>query len=147
MSASRMATKLTSGRSSPLSEKVDADDDVVDPEAQVSQDFGALQGLDLRVEVVDPDSHLLKVVGQLLGHTLGEGRYQASLFPLHPGLYLLQEVVDLTPGGLDGDGGVQEAGGPDHLLHHLLAHLHFVGDPGWRIRRPPGLRGLQTRGS
>ena len=40
---------------------------------------------------------------------------------------LFQQVVDLTLGRLDLDGGLQEAGGSDQLLHNLLGILVLVG--------------------
>ena len=50
----------------------------------------------------------------------------------------LHEVVDLTGGGLDDHLGVDEAGGPDHLVHHLARHAELVGARVWPTRTPPG---------
>ena len=62
-----------------LAQQVDADDDVVDAEAQVAQDLDALQRVDLGVQVVRADAHLLQVVGQVLGHLLRQRRDQHAL--------------------------------------------------------------------
>ena len=48
------------GQVEALAQQVDADDDVVDAEAQVAQDLDALQRVDLGVEVVGADAHLLR---------------------------------------------------------------------------------------
>ena len=75
---------------------------------------------------MDAYAHLQQVVGKFFGHALGEGGDEAPFAALDPGLYLLHEVVYLPAGGLDGDDGVQQARGSDYLLHHLVAHFHFV---------------------
>ena len=43
----------------PFAQQVDANDHVVDALAQIAQDLYALQRVDLRVQVVRADSHLL----------------------------------------------------------------------------------------
>ena len=110
-----------------LPEEVDAHDHVVHAQAEVPKYLAALEGVYLRVEVVGLDVHLLEVVRQLLGHALSEGGDQAPLALLHAIPYLVQQVVYLSLGGLHLDGGVQEAGRSDDLLHHLLAMSILVG--------------------
>ena len=84
LSASRMATSDHLGQVEALAQQVDADDDVVDTQAQVAQDLDALQRVDLGVQVVGADAHLLQVVGQVLGHLLGQRRHQHALAAVRP---------------------------------------------------------------
>ena len=67
------------GQVEPFAQEVDADDDVVDAKPQVAQDLDPLQRVDLAVQVVGADAHLLQVVGKILGHALGQRRHQRAL--------------------------------------------------------------------
>src|SRR5579884_796305 len=99
----------------------------MDAQAQVAQDLGALQGLDVRVQVVNLDVQVFQVLGQVLGHLLGQRRHQHALALLHTLTYLADEVVNLASGRLDDNRRVYQAGGPDDLLDDLLAVLALVG--------------------
>jgi hypothetical protein len=79
------------------------------------------------VQVVGADAHLLEVVGEVFGHALGESGHECPLALGDAAVDLRQEVVDLALGGADGDGGIDEAGGADDLLHDVLAVLLLVG--------------------
>ena len=63
----------------PLAQQVDAHHHIVDAQAQVAQDLDALQRVDLAVQVVGLDAHFFEVVGQVLGHALGQRRHQDAL--------------------------------------------------------------------
>ena len=89
------------GQVDALAQQVDADQHVEHAEAQVTQDRDALERVDLAVEVLDLDAELLEVVGQVLGHLLGERRDQRPLPALDPRPDLLEQVVDLALGRLD----------------------------------------------
>ena len=79
------------------------------------------------MEVLDLDPELLEVVGEVLGHLLGEGRDQRPLAALDPRPDLLEEVVDLALRRLHGDRWIDDAGRADELLHDLaLAALQLV---------------------
>ena len=60
------------GQVEALAQEVDADQHVELAEPQVAQDLDALDGVDLAVQVADPDAELEQVVGEVLGHLLGE---------------------------------------------------------------------------
>ena len=66
------------------------------------------------------DAHLDQVVGELLGHPLGQRGDQARARPCSTRCDLLQQVVDLALGRLDLDRRVDQAGRPDDLLDDLL---------------------------
>ena len=68
----------------------------------------------------DLDAHLVQVVGEVLGHLLGERRDEDPLAPLDALPDAVDEVVDLALGGPDLDGRVDDARGPDELLDDLL---------------------------
>ena len=57
-----------------LAQQVDADQHVEGAEPQVADDLDALQRLDVGVHVAHADAVLVHVLGQVLGHALGERR-------------------------------------------------------------------------
>ena len=71
------------------------------------------------VHVPHPDARPLEVVGEVLGHLLGEGGHQHPLLALFPGVDLPDEVVDLPFHRPHLDHRVQQARGADDLLHNL----------------------------
>ncbi len=105
----------------PLAQQVDADQRVELAEAQVADDGGPVEGVDVRVQVAHAQAELLVVLGQVLGHPLGERGHQHPLLALGPGPDLVQEVVHLVAGRPHGDLGVHQAGGPDDLLGQRVA--------------------------
>ena len=97
------------------------------PEPQVAQDLDALDGVDVGVQVADPEPHLEQVVGQVLGHLLGQRGDQHPVAPLGAVADLGDQVVDLALGRLDDDLGVDQPGRPHDLLDHLGGLLDLVG--------------------
>ena len=79
LSASRIATSETSGRSSPSRSRLmpTSTSNVAAP--QVAQDLDALERLDVRVQVAHADAELLVVLRQVLRHALGQRRDQHAL--------------------------------------------------------------------
>ena len=57
-----------------------------------------------------------EVLGELLGHTLGERGDEHALASLDGDLYLMLEVVDLMECGAYLDGRIEKARGADELL-------------------------------
>ena len=88
-------------------------------------------------KVVHLHIHLAEVVGEFLGHALGEGGYEGALALGDAEAYLFQQVVDLSPGRLHLGGGVEQTRGANDLLDDLLAVLELIG--GGRRRNIEGL--------
>ena len=86
------------GQVEAFAQQVDADQHVVHAEPQVAQDLDALERVDLRVQVLDLDAQLLQVVGEVLGHLLGERGDERALAALDPLADLVHQVVDLALG-------------------------------------------------
>ena len=97
------------GQVEALAQQVDADEYVVLPHSQLAEQLNAAQRVDLGVQVPDPDAQLEQVVGEVLGHLLGESGDQDALMALFPEPDLVDQVVDLSGGRLDDDFGVDQA--------------------------------------
>ena len=70
------------GQVESLAQQVDADEHVEDAQAQLAQQLDATQGVDLGVQVAHPDALLQQVVGEVLGHPLGQRGDQDALAAL-----------------------------------------------------------------
>ena len=69
-----MATSAALGNVEALAQEIDADQHVESAEPQVADDLDALQRLDVGVHVAHADAGLVHVLGQVLGHALGQRR-------------------------------------------------------------------------
>ena len=70
------------------------------------------------MDVAHADVNLVKVVGQFLGHPLGQGRDQNPLVPLRPLSDLFDKVVNLILRRTHLNRRVQQSGRPYNLLYH-----------------------------
>ena len=77
------------------------------------------------MEIPSPHPHLQQVVGQVLGHLLGERGNQHPLLHFDTLLDLIEQIVDLALGGLDDDLGVHQPGGADDLFDDLAGVLQL----------------------
>ena len=85
------------------------------------------------MQITHPDAHLQQVVGEVLGHLLGQRCHQHPLVGVGAFTDLADQVVDLPLGWLHHDLRVHQAGGPNHLFDELAAGLaEFVGPRGSR---------------
>ena len=139
LSASRIATSETSGRSSPSRSRLIPTSTSNSPHAQPADDLHPLDGVDIGMEVVDPHPQFAVVVGQLLGHPLGQGGDQHPL-PLRHGLsYFMEQVVHLIGRRPHFDHRVDQAGRADDLLdHHAAAPAPVHNRPGWPRHKSSG---------
>ena len=129
--------QLDLGEVETLAQEVDPHEHVVLPEAQVAQQLDAGDGVDVGVQVPHPHAQLQQVVGEVLGHLLGQRGDEDAPARLRRLGDALHEVVDLPGRGLDHHLGVDQSGGPDDLFHHLARHLELVARPAWPTRRSP----------
>ena len=132
LSASRIGHQRHLGQVEPLAQQVDADQHVELALAQVAQDPHALERLDVGVQVAHAHAEVVVVLGQVLGHALGERRDQHALALRGAHADLREQVVHLALHRAHLDPGVDQAGGADHLLDHHAARLLQLVGPGRR---------------
>ena len=70
------------GHVQPLAQQVDADQHIERAEAQVADDLDALDRLDVGVQIAHAHAVLVQILGQILGHALGQRRDQHALSEL-----------------------------------------------------------------
>ena len=87
----------------PLAQQVDADERVELAQAQIADDRHPVQRVDVGVQIAHAQPELLVVLGEVLGHALGQRGHQHPLLALGPRPDLVQEVVDLVAGRPHGD--------------------------------------------
>ena len=107
------------GQVESLTQQVDSHQNIEVAHPQFPEDLHSLQGVYLRVQVPGANPHLQEIVGQVLGHLLGDGGDQHPLVRRRPPADLGQQIVDLSPSGPDDDLGVHQAGGADQEFHGL----------------------------
>ena len=113
------------GQIEALPQEVDADQDVDGAEPELAQDLDAGDGVDIGVQVLHADAGVGQVVGEVLRHLLGQRRHEDTAAGLDRAPDPGQQVVHLSFGGHDRDLGVDQPGGADDLLHHLLGVLEL----------------------
>ena len=123
LSASRIATSETSGRSSPSRSRLIPTRTSNSPLAQAADDFDALDGLDVRVQVAHAHAEVVIVVGQILGHLLGQAGDQHARARLDPLANFVEQVVDLGAGLAHLDFGIDETGRTNKLLDHQAGRV------------------------
>ncbi len=124
------------GQVESLAQQVDADEDVELPDPEAPQDLHPLHGVDVGVQVADPDAVLEQVVGQVLGHLLGQRGHQDPLARVGPKPDELHEIVDLPGGGLDHDLRIDQPRRADDLLDDRVRLTPLVGPRGRRDEQP-----------
>ena len=95
-------------------------------QAKVADDLDALDRVDVRVQIPHLDAVLVEVVGQVLGHPLGERRHEHALVLFGAQVDLGEEVVDLRLRRPHLERRIDEAGRPHDLLDHLPRVLLLV---------------------
>ena len=98
LSASRIATRATSGRSRPSRSRFTPMRTSYSPRRRSRRIWTRLEGVDVRVQISRTDAELEEVVGEILGHLLRERGHQHALFVCGGVLDLANEIVDLTLG-------------------------------------------------
>ena len=118
------------GNVEALAQQVDADQHVEGAEPQVADDLDALDRVDVRVHVAHPHAVLVQILGEVLGHPLGQRRDQRAVAAPRDLLHLADEVVDLAARRADFDRRIDEAGRADDLLdEHARRSAPFPSRP------------------
>ncbi len=107
------------GNVEPLAQQIDPDQHVEFAEAQVADDLDALDGVDVRVQVADAHAVLVQIVGEVLGHPLGERGDEHALLAADAQRDLGEEIVDLRLRGPDLERRIDEPRRPHELLDDL----------------------------
>ena len=89
------------------------------------------------MQVFDLDAAFQQVVGQILGHLLGQCRHQRALVFVDAVLDLGEQVVDLPLGRAHVDLRVDQTGRSDDLLDHAVRQTHLI--VAWRGGQVHGL--------
>ena len=108
-----------------LTQQVDTHQHIKSAQAQVAQNFYSLDRVHVAVQITHFDAVVAQVVGQLLGHALGQGGDQHALVLFDADADFLQHVVHLRGGGAHLHFWVHQAGGAHQLLHHLAGMVFF----------------------
>ena len=104
-------------------------------EAQVAEDLDALQRVDVGVHVAHANALLVQILGQVLGHALGQHGDQRAIAGLGRVADFAEHVVDLGLGRAHLDRRVDQAGRADHLLGEDAAGLLHLPAAGRRRDR------------
>src|SRR3954469_17623864 len=110
-----------------FAEQVDADQHVEEPAPQIANQGETFEGIDIGVQIPDPDAEVRVVLRQILGHALGQRRHQDTLALLGPLAYLLEQIVHLLRDRPHLDHRIDEPRRTDDLLDYdPFALLQFV---------------------
>ncbi|CEY32938.1 Uncharacterised protein [Streptococcus pneumoniae] len=109
-----------------FTEQVNSDQDIKDTQAQVTDNLRPFQGLDIRVHVLNLDTHFLEVVGQVLCHFLGQSCDKGTLIFFNAGIDFTQEVINLSHSRTDFHLWIQESRWTNDLLNHCLGLFIFI---------------------
>jgi hypothetical protein len=129
-----------------FAQQVDADQHVEGAEAQVADDLDALQRVDVGVHVAHADALLVHVLGEVLGHALGQHGDQRAVAGGAPLAAPREQSSTCVLDRADLDRRVDQAGGADDLFGEDAAGLlHLPGarrgrdEDGLRAHRVPFL--------
>ncbi len=148
LSASRMATRVTSGRSRPSRSRLIPTRVSNSPRRRSREDLDPLHGVDLRVQVADPQAHLEQVVGQVLGHLLGQGGDQrpAGRASTRPRTSWIRSSIWPLVERTTTSGSTRPVGADDLLDHRAPTRAARTGR-GWPRRTPRWPTRSRTRRS
>ena len=107
------------GNIESLTQQVDADKHIVHAETQIAHQLLPLDGLNIVVHIPHLDAGGFKVIGQILGHFLGERGDQNPFALGCAGVDFSNEIVDLAINRTDNDLRIEQTGRADDLLDHL----------------------------
>ena len=79
----------------PFAQEIDADQHIELAQTQIADDFNALDGIDVRMQVTHAHAVLTQIIGQFLGHALGQRRHQNALLTRGALADFAEQVVHL----------------------------------------------------
>ena len=110
----------------PFAQQVDADQHVKGAEAQVADDFHALHGVDVGVDVAHAHIVLHQVVGEVFRHFFGQRGDEDAFVSGDAGADFAEHVFNLAFDRADFNFGVEQAGRAHDLFDGLAAVFAFV---------------------
>ena len=110
----------------PFAQQVDADQHVKGAEAQVADDFHALHGVDVGVDVAHAHIVLHQVVGEVFRHFFGQRGDEDALVGGNARADFAEDVFHLAIDRAHFDFGVKQPGRAHDLFDGLPAVLFFV---------------------
>ena len=106
------------GEVEAFAEKVDADENVELGGAEGAQDFDALDGVDVGVEVAHLEIDASEIVGEVFGGFFGESGDEDALVFFHPLAAEFDGFVDLAFEWFEVEDGIEKSGGSNDLFDH-----------------------------
>ena len=104
------------GKIEPFAEQIDSDENVEIRRAQSAQNFHALNGVDVAVQVAHFQSDIAQIIGKIFGRALGQRCHQNALAFFHALTAKLNRFVDLILKRLDRDFRIEKSGRSNDLL-------------------------------
>ena len=100
------------------------------------------------MHVVDLNAGIEQVIGQILGHALGQRGHQHALLTGHALANLVLKIVNLASDRTNVDFGIEQAGRSNDLFNIVLTHTQLI--VAWRGRdvnelRNPRLKLIETK--
>ena len=111
------------GQIETFTKQINADEDIEFAPAEAPENLDTFQRLDLGVQIPAADSDFGVVLGQVLGHSLGECCHQNTLVFLGALADLVEQIVDLAAYGPHFHLRIGESGRPDDLFDNDTAGL------------------------
>ena len=109
-----------------FAQQVDADEHIESTQPQITQDFDALQRVDIRVHIAHADALLMHIFGEVFGHAFGERCDQRAIALQGRFATFGNEVIHLIFHRADDDGRVDQPRGADDLFgEHAACAFHF----------------------
>ena len=115
-----------------FAQEVDAHQHVKGPGAQIPDDLHTLDGADVVVHIPRPDAGSRQVLGQILGHFLGQRGHEGALVFGGAVVDFADQIVDLPLHRPYKNLGIQQAGGSNDLLGQLACAFALPGSGGRR---------------
>ena len=115
------------GHVQAFAQQVDPHQHVERTGAQVADDLHSLDGIDVRVQVAHPHVVIAEIIGEVLGHALGQGSHQHPLILGHTLADLREQVIHLGHRRAYLDLRIDQPGGTHHLLDDPPGMFRLIG--------------------